>query len=396
MITILQGDVLEQLHTLPDKSVQCCVTSPPYYGLRDYGIDGQIGMEETPELFVAKIVEVFREVKRVLRDDGTLWLNFGDSYCGSWGNSGRRPELDNTPSEQREKNTEYFNRGGWDERRERPPSSYTIPGYKAKDLFGIPWMVAFALRADGWYLRSDIIWSKPNPMPESVTDRPTKAHEYVFLMTKSARYYYDADAIREDASPATLERNKYGFTGAFKGQLQGSPTEERWQEGRPIEKPQFGLNGRNRRTVWEIATQPTPEAHFATFPEALVEPCIKAGTSERGCCAKCGAPMERVVEKEFYGNWEHHRTDDWDTNVHNKGHATDKAYKPPKTTGWQPTCKCNADTAPCVVLDPFGGSGTTAKVARDLKRDSIMIELNPTYIKIARGKLRLNEQLVNA
>jgi hypothetical protein len=153
---------------------------------------------------------------------------------------------------------------------------------------------------------------------------------------------------------------------------------------------------RNARTVWTIPTQPTPEAHFATFPEALVEPCIKAGTSERGCCAKCGAPMERVVEKEFYGNWEHHRTDDWDTNVHNKGHATDKAYKPPKTTGWQPTCKCNADTVPCVVLDPFGGSGTTAKVARDLKRDAIMIELNPAYVKIMRNKLRLNEQLVTA
>ena len=407
-ITILQGDVVEQLRTLPDCSVQCVVTSPPYYGLRDYGIAGQIGMEETPEVFVAKIVEVFREVKRVLRDDGTLWLNFGDSYCGSWGNSGRRPELDNTPSEQREKNTEYFNRGGWDERRERPPSSYNIPGYKQKDLFGIPWMVAFALRADGWYLRSDIIWSKPNPMPESVTDRPTKAHEYVFLMTKSARYFYDADAIREDASPATLERNKYGFNGAFKGQLQGSPTEERWQEGRPIEKPQFGLNGRNRRTVWEIATQPTPEAHFATFPEALVEPCIKAGTSERGCCAVCGAPMERVVEKEsppievFTKCRVKEDDGDYLYTPRKNGEKVGAGQKyqnwrnehPATTTGWKATCKCNADTVPCVVLDPFGGSGTTAKVARDLKRDCTLIELNPAYIKIAKNKLRLNEQLV--
>jgi len=365
--------------------------------LRDYGIDGQIGMEETPELFVAKIVEVFREVKRVLRDDGTLWLNFGDSYCGSWGNSGRRPELDNTPSEQREKNTEYFNRGGWDERRERPPSSYTIPGYKAKDLFGIPWMVAFALRADGWYLRSDIIWSKPNPMPESVTDRPTKAHEYVFLMTKSARYYYDADAIREPVAESTIGRGPVDFGGAkgreYKETIQKDDPNyrngnEQW--GRTFDYKESCKNGRNRRTVWEIATQPTPDAHFATFPEALVEPCIKAGTSERGCCSKCGAPMERVSEK---GETLNRTSENGQGNgeLNKSGRFGDSQTK---TTGWQPTCKCNADTVPCVVLDPFGGSGTTAKVARDLKRDCILIELNPKYIGIAREKLRLNEQLV--
>jgi len=354
--------------------------------LRDYGIDGQIGMEETPELFVAKIVEVFREVKRVLRYDGTLWLNFGDSYASGAGGRGDVGNLIN--------GVQTRTQGVGEGRIKRD-----IPeGLKPKDMIGIPWMVAFALRADGWYLRSDIIWSKPNPMPESVTDRPTKAHEYVFLMTKSARYYYDADAIREPHAESTFKR-------ALSVNSSGNRKdggEAKWQGGlTPEQQDRYYSNlesslGRNRRTVWEIATQPTPEAHFATFPEALVEPCIKAGTSERGCCAKCGAPMERVVEKEFYGNWEHYRTDDWDTNVHNKGHATDKAYKPPKTTGWQPTCKCNADTAPCVVLDPFGGSGTTAKVSRRLKRSCILIELNPAYIKIARGKLRLNEQLVNA
>jgi DNA modification methylase len=325
MITILQGDVTEQLKTLPDCSVQCVVTSPPYYGLRNYGIDGQIGMENTPELFVAKIVEVFREVRRVLRDDGTLWLNFGDSYCGSWGNSGRRPELDNTPSEQREKNTEYFNRGGWDERRERPASSYNIPGYKPKDLFGIPWMVAFALRADGWYLRSDIIWSKPNPMPESVTDRPTKAHEYVFLLTKKAKYYYDADAVREEPEQTPkADINNYGGVGFTDHKNDLTMGMSQYKQTPRVTHPA----GRNRRTVWEIATQPTPEAHFATFPEALVEPCIKAGS-------KIGD----------------------------------------------------------IILDPFGGSGTTAKVARDLKRSCILIELNPAYVKIMKNKLRLNEQL---
>jgi DNA modification methylase len=329
-ITILQGDVIEQLKTLPECSVQCVVTSPPYFGLRDYGIAGQIGMEETPELFVQKIVEVFREVRRVLRDDGTLWLNFGDSYCGSWGNSGRRPELDNTPSEQREKNTEYFNRGGWDERRERPASSYNIPGYKPKDLFGIPWMVAFALRADGWYLRSDIIWSKPNPMPESVTDRPTKAHEYVFLLTKKAKYYYDADAIREKSIDleSYTGRRKRNAPSMAKIDLKNLKNAGSILEDGTLTSGQF-YPERNRRTVWEIATQPTPEAHFATFPEALVEPCIKAGS-------KIG------------------------------------------------------DT----ILDPFGGSGTTAKVARRLKRDAILIELNPAYVKIMKNKLRLNEQLV--
>ena len=392
-ITILQGDVVEQLKTLPDCSVQCCVTSPPYYGLRDYGIAGQIGMEETPELFVAKIVEVFREVKRVLRDDGTLWLNFGDSYSGS--NSTKDAAIN--------PDTLSYNAGCTKGGTSKPIG--IIPGLKPKDMIGIPWMVAFALRADGWYLRSDIIWSKPNPMPESVTDRPTKAHEYVFLMTKSARYYYDADAIREpcitqEDRPDGIIRNRLFAYDSKENQLRPKnlervdPNTMHIRRANGQGEPENNPAGRNRRTVWEIATQPTPDAHFATFPEALVEPCIKAGTSERGCCAVCGAPMERVVEKEFYGNWEHHRTDDWDTNVHNKGHATDKAYKPPKTTGWQPTCKCNADTIPCVVLDPFGGSGTTAKVARDLKRDCTLIELNPAYIKIAKNKLRLNEQLV--
>ena len=376
MITILQGDVLEQLHTLPDKSVQCCVTSPPYYGLRNYGVDGQIGMEETPELFVSKIVEVFREVKRVLRDDGTLWLNFGDSYANSVSAGDKvfgNPEFnENRPSRELTKTPER-----------------KIPqGLKPKDMIGIPWMVAFALRADGWYLRSDIIWSKPNPMPESVTDRPTKAHEYVFLLTKNARYFYDADAVREKGGDPIGTHRGGSLIKAAKGEI-GDPFVSCQNHSGGIESL-LSSGTRNRRTVWEIATQPTPDAHFATFPEALVEPCIKAGTSERGCCSKCGAPMERVSEK---GETLNRTSENGQGNgeLNKSGRFGDSQTK---TTGWQPTCKCNADTVPCVVLDPFGGSGTTAKVARDLKRDCILIELNPKYIGIAREKLRLNEQLV--
>jgi hypothetical protein len=223
-------------------------------------------------------------------------------------------------------------------------------------------------------------------MPESVTDRPTKAHEYVFLLTKNARYFYDADAIREPHQSDALERtlnpnHKYGKAADSFG---NGETAHQGMGANPA--------GRNRRTVWEIATQPTPGAHFATFPEALVEPCIKAGTSERGCCSKCGAPMERVSEK---GETLNRTSENGQGNgeLNKSGRFGDSQTK---TTGWQPTCKCNADTVPCVVLDPFGGSGTTAKVSRRLKRSCILIELNPAYIKIARGKLRLNEQLVNA
>jgi len=383
-ITILQGDVVEQLRTLPDCSVQCVVTSPPYYGLRDYGIDGQIGMEETPELFVSKIVEVFREVKRVLRDDGTLWLNFGDSYNGSGGSGG-----------------DYADGG----LREGQPKVYgnKVATLKPKDMIGIPWMVAFALRADGWYLRSDIIWSKPNPMPESVTDRPTKAHEYIFLLTKSARYYYDADAIREEPEQTPkADINGYGGVGFTDHKNDLTMGMSQFKQTPRVTHPA----GRNRRTVWEIATQPTPEAHFATFPEALVEPCIKAGTSERGCCAVCGAPMERITNNQLVPTKKAAKTfvyDDRDTTGHEQNdQGSNRARDGHKsgyitavnTLGWQPTCTCNADTVPCVVLDPFGGSGTTAKVARDLKRDCTLIELNPAYIKIAKNKLRLNEQLV--
>ncbi|MCE7997059.1 MAG: site-specific DNA-methyltransferase [Roseivirga sp.] len=317
---ILFGDVIEQLKRLPDKCVDICVTSPPYWGLRDYGVSGQLGLEETPDEFIANMVKVFNEIYRVLKDDGTLWVNIGDSYA----TGGRRFS----------NNIGGFSKDmGW---RSAPP------GLKHKDLVGIPWMLAFALRADGWYLRQDIIWHKPNPMPESVKDRCTKSHEYVFLLSKSPKYYYDSDAIKTPAKdPADDLRRKNSQTWDMKN------TPDKLRNGlRPVKSgnkerksgAERGCpeNGRgnvsgsvpwegklaNRRSVWPIHVKPFKEAHFATFPEELPMYCIKAGSKEGG-----------------------------------------------------------------IVLDPFFGSGTTGVVARKLNRNFIGIELNPEYIKIAERRI---------
>jgi DNA modification methylase len=266
---ILPGDVLDRLRTLPSESVHCCVTSPPYWGLRDYGIEGQLGLEATPEEFVAKMVEVFREVRRVLRADGTCWLNLGDSYAGSWGNYGghnrgkgnsQRPIVNGSQAP----NPAYDGLEKY-----KPAAANKLVGLKPKDLIGIPWRVAFALQADGWWLRQDIIWSKPNPMPESVTDRCTKAHEYLFLLTKSAKYYYNAEAIKENG----VGRENYFGSDAYS---EGSGRNDSGTyDPSPCVK-------RNKRSVWEIASFPYAEAHFATFPPKLVEPCILAGCPEGG------------------------------------------------------------------------------------------------------------------
>jgi DNA modification methylase len=301
MTQLSHGDCREVLPTLTEESIHCVVTSPPYWGLRDYGVDGQMGLEETPEAYVAALVAVLREVQRVLRADGTLWLNLGDCYASSWPSSRRR----------RMGNGSLTNG-----KREARPERLG-PGLKDKDLVGIPWRLALALQADGWWLRADIIWSKPNPMPESVRDRPTRTHEYLFLLTKQANYYYDADAIREPHAAASLSRWRPGRT--WNGER---------QRGRPRPAPQSMVPeqqchpaGRNKRSVWEIATQPTRSAHLATFPEALVQLCILAGCPEGG-----------------------------------------------------------------VVLDPFAGTGTVGRVAADLGRHSILIELNRDYIALAQEK----------
>jgi DNA modification methylase len=263
---VIHADVLDGLAQLDAGSVQTCITSPPYFGLRDYGHDGQIGLEATPDEYVARLVEVFREVRRVLRVDGTVWLNLGDSYATHAagmplnGNPMAKSTLAgvNTPRHSNETaraRSDAEKRGG-------------IP---EKNLLGIPWMVAFALRADGWYLRSDIIWAKPNPMPESVTDRPTKAHEYLFLLSKSARYFYDADAVREDdggraSGNGFVRDHRLTYQNADGG---GRGNDDQWEPG----------GGRNRRSVWTVATQPFPGAHFAVFPPKLIEPCVLAGSA---------------------------------------------------------------------------------------------------------------------
>ena len=325
---ILIGDVRQKLKELPDKSVHCCVTSPPYWGLRDYGEDGQIGMEDTPEQFVANMIQVFREVWRVLRDDGTLWLNLGDSYAGS--GKGRNPDGTVHVSAMIAKQgssagTVMGNvKGG------------IVPdGLKPKDLVGIPWRVAFALQAEGWYLRQDIIWHKPNPMPESVTDRCTKSHEYIFLLSKSRQYYFDNEAIKEpakypfddrasraDSRAGTSMNSVGGKTGIrFGGNKYGDSDDPKHATKSGNEYEATGK--RNKRDVWTVTTRPFKGAHFATFPPQLIEPCILAGC-------------------------------------------------PPDGT----------------VLDPFFGAGTTGLVAQQHGRNWIGCELNPEYAEMAAKRIK--------
>lgn len=366
-VTILLGDVREQLKTLADGSVHCAVTSPPYFGLRDYGMPGQIGLEATPAAFVETMVEVFREVRRVLRSDGTLWLNLGDSYS-----SGGRTERD----------IGSLNKGNVGASQCFRPQD----GLKPKDLIGIPWRVAFALQNDGWYLRQDIIWSKPNPMPESVTDRCTKAHEYLFLLSKSARYHYDAEAIAESGVGRETYFGSDRYSAGSGRNDSGSYNAE-------------NCATRNRRSVWTVATQPFKEAHFATFPPALIEPCILAG-SPKDCCSACGAPLIRQTARETrapdIANSEVDRYGDGNAGVHRKVGGQYQKWldaNPKVTTGWLPSCSCDAPTRRAVVLDPFGGAGTTGLVADRLGRDAVLIELNPEYAAIAERRIKADSPL---
>jgi DNA modification methylase len=280
---LIRGDA----RTLPlrDGCVACVVTSPPYWGLRDYGSSGQIGLEPTPEAYVAALVEVFREVRRVLKDDGTAWVNLGDTFNSS-------------PSNQ------YSSSVGARGSKALDRQARSVDGLKPKDLVGIPWRVAFALQADGWYLRADIIWSKPNPMPESVTDRPTKAHEYIFLLSKSARYYYDADAIAEPLQESSLERGyAYRDKNYISAKMQSAPDDVRakgdWHGKRYIPE------ARNKRSVWHIATQPYAGAHFATMPESLITPCILAGCPLGGLVFDpfCGTGTVGTVASRLGRRW---------------------------------------------------------------------------------------------
>jgi DNA modification methylase len=398
---IIQGDCVESLRTLPDASVHCCVTSPPYWGLRDYGHDGQIGLESTPKAYVARMVEVFREVRRVLRDDGTCWVNLGDSYCGG---GGYAPDAPCNVARQ------SGDKAAWGklapmssaQASSRKGLARVPDGLKAKDLVGIPWRVAFALQADGWWLRQDIIWHKPNPMPESVRDRCTKAHEYVFLLTKSERYYYDAEAVSEASVAGHLPGNKKPHKG-----LESDADRHRTRAGllahHEAVREAGGYTTRNRRSVWTVTTKPYSGAHFAVMPAALVEPCIKAGCPEQ-CCQACGKGWERVVEKgkpvsassenRFATNKkrdEAYCRNDGGTlgNMNGKIWAEHKAANPDKLLGWQPACDCAASgTIPGTVIDPFAGSGTTLAVAAELGRSGIGCELNPEYIALAERRIK--------
>lgn len=419
------GDVVEVLRHLPAGSVQCVVTSPPYWNLRDYktGSTKEIGSEASPTEFVAKMVEVFAEVRRVLRDDGVCWLNLGDSYASGGGHT----KQGETSQRKGRANVDAQNEVG----------QTNTSGLSSGNLVGIPWRVALALQADGWILRQDIIWHKPSPMPESVRNRCTKAHEYVFLLAKQQGYYYDAEAIKEKAlqpegEPKQTGEQKYLELGHENGQLGTNQ----------------GASHRNRRSVWTISSQGYPGAHFATFPPKLVEPCILAGSSAYGACALCGAPFRRLVEEQKLTR---ERPHDYvkRTGAEGTGNscANSVAGVESRTVGWEPTCVCRGvrvkrtvkvskrviDSAseknnrrpaagmhsdkstlatfnaaetheeeaeetvweyapnpgttvedhpvrPCVVLDPFIGSGTTICVALDHGRSGWGIDLSETYL----------------
>lgn len=290
METILQGDAMEQLQTLEPESVCTCITSPPYYNLRDYGVAGQIGLEATVEEYIGKLIEVFREVRRILRPDGTLWVNIGDCYATGTKASRKQSKNPGVGANRPETQNSVARLGN--------PT-----GCKTKDLIGIPWLLAFALRADGWYLRQDIIWSKTNCMPESVRDRCTKSHEYIFLLSKTERYYFDADAIREPftGKPRKGVRRSYRAGTASSYDMSGGHQEQHGNfAGLPLNP-----KGRNKRDVWAINTASFKGAHFAVFPERLVEPCILAGCPEGGTVLDpfAGSGTTGVVAKRLGRNF---------------------------------------------------------------------------------------------
>lgn len=386
---ILVGDVLNQLRTLSSSSVHCCVTSPPYWGLRDYGVAGQIGLEKTPAEYIARMVEVFAEVHRVLRDDGTLWLNIGDSYT-----SGGRASFGTFGPDSKQATHPNI---------KQTPRSDQPPGMKPKDLVGIPWMLAFALRDFGWYLRQDIIWHKPAPMPEPVRDRCTKAHEYIFLLTKRPRYYYDAEAVKEASVDPEGSAKRYAapFFVGDKHESGGYAPDGATHTGG---MKQFE-GTRNPRSIWSMVSLPFKGKHFAVFPPEIVERCVLAGTSAVGCCPVCHKPWKRNIASERVSTrpgadtkvavpkgWQvgpgSHNTISHQTPEGERvrlAHIVTGNRDPQRhvsvslTKGWEQDCEHlmgRERLVPCTVIDPFVGSGTTVITAELLGRSAVGIDLD--------------------
>lgn len=433
---VLVGDALEQLRALPDESVQACITSPPYYGLRDYGVDGQIGLEESPEEFIDALVAVFAEVRRVLRSDGTLWVNLGDSY------NARQRGSDAGWDKSRLSNPARIQKAQAASLRPRPRRA----GSKAKDLLGMPWTLALALRDDGWWLREEVIWHKLTPMPESVSDRCTRSHEQVFRLTKSPRYFADQDAIRKPLAAKTL--TTFGSLRVPNGG--GALVKaDNWGRGVQERKPRLGPDGEpagaNRRSVWTVedeysvwgrlfervdaaglpwlqaqldawlrdrgepgsvwplASQPFREAHFATFPPALVEPMVLASTSPTAC-GVCGAPWSRRVEVDGEPKTRDRpallegatQVPGASPDLRRHGGHHGDSTRPRHTVGWDPTCDHEDASARCVVLDPFSGAATTGLVALRHGRSYVGIELSVEYAEMSRQRILADAPLLNA
>jgi DNA modification methylase len=392
------GEVREQLRALPENSVHAVVTSPPYWNLREYGTPpqwwgvsavcasdeqhrlqddghchrcggwyGELGQEPTPQEFAAHLVEVFREVRRVLRPDGVCFVNMGDSYAAN-----RSYQVPST------KAGEVGN----------GKASKVPPGLKPKDLCLVPQRLAIALQDDGWWVRADVVWWKPNAMPESVEDRPARDHENVLMLTKSERYFYDRVAVME-ASTANPDRQG----GTRRGSADWGHTRD--TNGNNGLAQKLPTMMRNLRSVWAINTESYPGAHFAVMAKKVAERCVLAATSEKGCCAKCGAPIARVVETTSldrnelppdHPEWRPSRYDDGKAGDPQSPGAGQR-YSEAKTVGWQATCACADETVPCTVLDPFLGSGTTAVVARRLGRNSVGVELGDEFAELARERM---------
>lgn len=391
-----QGHVLDLLRAMPSESVQTCVTSPPYFGLRSYSTEpqvwpdgwvGELGLEPTVQLYVLHITEIFREVRRVLRRDGTCFINLGDSYVG--GPAGHQ-DISSTTG----KTAAMFAKGGRyrlsNYRKDEPKQRGTL---KPKDLYMVPARVALALQDDGWWLRSEITWCKRAPMPESVTDRPTSATEKIYLFAKSERYYYDQEAVREDGAGWGYRVPKQGESG-FRS--------ERYENHNAFDNSALTAThggaaeyltnaGRNMWNYWLLSPEAYAEAHFATFPTEIPRRAISAGTSEKGCCGACGSPWRRVVER-LASDWQARKAAGEPIRRGLNGAAASGAGSfagiSSETVDWQPSCKCAADVVPCTVLDPFTGSGTTGMVALRLGRSFVGLELQADYVAMASRRIR--------